>query len=1100
MSLFDDWNSNTPAAATPPVDTTGAKRPTSSPSRAGNPFGSDESATKHASNPFAAGAKPPQNPFAAPGYDSRSNDTLDSTPKGRLAALSSTSLASFSSILGEDALDNDLDEDFDEDRETKPKFVLEPLHWHVENADTIKTMAVGGGTAIVVVSNDSGVEQVWAWEQVRGGSNTQITVPTLDGKKNPVHHVSICHLACHVLISLESGDNYYVNLKDKSSQYKARGPIQRLKDVVIESVAWNRQETSIESTGDILVGTSKGGIWEISIEFSKGRDKKQIKKVYQLGMSIPVCGLYMVKLDMPANKWFVMAATARPTRFYEFVGGPTMEAMFKTSMSPENQSFRELPGEMGYSELHCFTSRVDARPNSFALLSEAGLYIGNLSFGSQASGDKIASRHDMVYFPTKTKSSGEALVGPPLSAMETEFHYILLYTSWLVVLSKLSESVVHEQRIDTAKNGLTLGLTSDISCTTIWVYSKHKIQRLDLRNEDGNVWRLYLEQARAGDPSKFEVAYNRCKTDSQRDKVITLRADYHFSQSEFELAARYYAETKRSFEEVALMLIDKSKRDALKSYLTLKLQALPERNKTQRTIISVWVVELYLEKLTTLADSVGAVPTESDNDAGNLTELVESKFHQFLTDQRLILGPAKDTIYKLITNHGRDNDYLVYAMINGDYERVVVRYIQRGRHDKAVETLAQQSQRWRLSERDTPDSFVELYYKYSPELLEHCPSMTVDTWIEASFLDPCKLIPSLIRYSQQRKKENENDDEAVRYLEHCVDVQGNQDEAIHNLLIALYAGRKDDSSLRELLASPKGCFDLKYALRVCTEYQKKHACVEIYSAMGLYSEAVELALQVDQDLAKMNADMAKDSSTRRKLWLMIAKHEIESALNEDCEETPVQRALGILRESDALMIEDVLQFLPDVVAIGELKDEVCHSLEQYTSNIEQLKAEMTEFTETADSIRKEIDAQNDSFFIVGSGQICDLCSTPVLEQEFYVFPCTHCFHSDCLFRELSRHLPPDQQEKMEHLREVTQDSQINLRRPRSMTNDNADEGFDSELDDQEEAQPVETSITSKVKVLDDFMAASCPFCGDLMIQSISEPFVTKQEQDDAKGW
>lgn len=39
-------------------------------------------------------------------------------------------------------------------------------------------------------------------------------------------------------------------------------------------------------------------------------------------------------------------------------------------------------------------------------------------------------------------------------------------------------------------------------------------------------------------------------------------------------------------------------------------------------------------------------------------------------------------------------------------------------------------------------------------------------------------------------------------------------------------------------------YDLKYALRLCSDKRLDKACVHIYSTMGLYSEAVNLALAV----------------------------------------------------------------------------------------------------------------------------------------------------------------------------------------------------------------------------------------------------------------
>lgn len=44
------------------------------------------------------------------------------------------------------------------------------------------------------------------------------------------------------------------------------------------------------------------------------------------------------------------------------------------------------------------------------------------------------------------------------------------------------------------------------------------------------------------------------------------------------------------------------------------------------------------------------------------------------------------------------------------------------------------------------------------------------------------------------------------------------------------------------------CYDLKYALRLCAEHKLNRACVQIYSTMGLYEEAVDLALKVTHHL------------------------------------------------------------------------------------------------------------------------------------------------------------------------------------------------------------------------------------------------------------
>ena len=73
-------------------------------------------------------------------------------------------------------------------------------------------------------------------------------------------------------------------------------------------------------------------------------------------------------------------------------------------------------------------------------------------------------------------------------------------------------------------------------------------------------------------------------------------------------------------------------------------------------------------------------------------------------------------------------------------------------------------------------------------------------------------------------------------------------------------------------------YDVKYALRVCIQEGKKEACVFIYSLLGLYEEAVKLALTVDIQLAKFCTDKAEDEETRKKLWLLVARFLIEVGL------------------------------------------------------------------------------------------------------------------------------------------------------------------------------------------------------------------------------
>lgn len=50
------------------------------------------------------------------------------------------------------------------------------------------------------------------------------------------------------------------------------------------------------------------------------------------------------------------------------------------------------------------------------------------------------------------------------------------------------------------------------------------------------------------------------------------------------------------------------------------------------------------------------------------------------------------------------------------------------------------------------DQAAALFYRVSPVLMQHVPEATVRAWkLCARFLDPIKLIPSLVRYSDNRR-------------------------------------------------------------------------------------------------------------------------------------------------------------------------------------------------------------------------------------------------------------------------------------------------------------------------------------------------------------
>jgi len=189
------------------------------------------------------------------------------------------------------------------------------------------------------------------------------------------------------------------------------------------------------------------------------------------------------------------------------------------------------------------------------------------------------------------------------------------------------------------------------------------------------------------------------------------------------------------------------------------------------------------------------------------------------------------------------------------------------------------------------------------------------------------------------------------------------------------------------------------------------------------------------------------------------------------EERDVKKAMEFLNQCELLKIEDILPFFQDFVTIDHFKDAICSSLHEYNQHIEELKSEMQEATESAKTIRAGIHEMRNKYSIVPAQQKCSICSYPLLTRGFYVFPCHHAFHVDCLQNEILPNLKEKQRTKVQDLF-----NQLYKTRSDSTT-----------------ATP--TSRESLKNELDDLIASECLYCGEIMIRTIDQPFILPDEYD-----
>lgn len=229
--------------------------------------------------------------------------------------------------------------------------------------------------------------------------------------------------------------------------------------------------------------------------------------------------------------------------------------------------------------------------------------------------------------------------------------------------------------------------------------------------------------------------------------------------------------------------------------------------------------------------------------------------------------------------------------------------------------------------------------------------------------------------------------------------------------------------------------------------------------MGQYLQAVDLALSHNEvELAAVIADRPMaNPQLRKRLWLAVARKVISQS-------NGIKAAIDFLKRCDLLKIEDLIPFFPDFVVIDDFKEEICGALEDYSRNIDNLKKEMDESSQTATNIKIDIAALDHRYAIVEPGEKCYTCGLPLLSRQFFVFPCQHSFHSDCLGRKVLEQAGMSKSARIKEL-------QLQIHR-------GAVGGARRE---------------AVVAELDSLVASACILCSDFAIKRIDEPFITKDD-------
>lgn len=778
--------------------------------------------------------------------------------------------------------------------------------------------------------------------------------------------------------------------------------LQRLKNHLISAVAWNytRSASQLLSTGTILLGTSKGLV--LQTEFTQSDETKffplktgpghYVKEIFDVeGCAITGIAYYQINNNNLATERSFVILLSTSNRLYRMVGNvsanvdpPPLHLIFSRNAT----NYKDVPGRFMVSKLDLHYPS-NSLPTRFGWLTEPGIMTSELHDQLAACRSSFESNEDINIIPYNSpeddilmpsSSSIPSAMSPqfgsigtlddkPITIIVTNFHVIILRPVDFRAICILNNLEVFRYKFDRAHCGFAQGMSKDPFKNIIYVYFEKKILKYRMPNENKNVWRIFLDQKR------FDLAKKYSSGDATNyDRVICEEALHHFNLKSYEKSAEMFARSKKPFEDVALLFMDAKCYKALRKYLMFRLDCF-EEGSTQLTLTLFWLFEL-------IVSSIAILESEKEK-AGELEEFL-CELDQLLDCKQFVdcMKRRPKLFYGVIQNYANFKIYKRVAALIGDHEHLILAHMYAKEFDEVLKIL-----------RDLKKA--DLFYAHGHLLMKYKPRELVDALIAQPDIDPSKLIPVLIQENPYHNKCCET----IRYLEYCVHNLHTDYKLIHNTLFDLYARYRDEESLIEYLKSEVGpdgsqirYLDLQACLRVCIELKLSKTCVLIYSYMGLYDVAVDMALGFDVELAKSMVKQVESEDHQKKLWLDVAK----KVLSE--KDATIEMATALLDESKLLLIEDVLKYFPNLKRIDAIQKHLHHSLQIKRDELISIRDGTYEII--ANRIKGEIKAFKKKYSIISCGQPCDLCSNNIMARPFYVFPCGHLFHHDCIIKEI----------------------------------------------------------------------------------------------------
>ena len=927
------------------------------------------------------------------------------------------------------------------------------------------------------------------------------------------------------------------------------------------AVVFNEDEVEKENTGIVLISDYNSSIYELQLFLS---DKKEMMRLrfgeilrlkpivkrrkttaefemnfFDMDKDDRITELMMFK---DKNKILIMAITKRI--LFQFVGkkdfrgvfdnydvdnGSIIKAVkkfFKKSKQNEliknikNGEKREITRteteereEFKYSRIQLIKKETESDLDSFGFMSDCGYITGNINKDLKPQNKFNVLKYFKISIDNKEKAQIVHQLMPK-SVCESKFHKFFLYSDYLVVQSKLTNGIKHDEYLP--YKFIDMFYDED----SVIIYNENRIYKISLENEYKNLYEDYIEK---GD---YKKALELTKDDKYLIPMIhKIYADHLFNNKKYLEAALEYAFSNEIFENVCIKFLNINNIDGLIRYFILIIKfrlynpkgtdikeekkVNPREQFIDKFLIYTWLLELIIEK------------NENENNDNLIKQIREISRYEKFGSKYL----DSNLLYYLLNIFNKLDELIEFASLKKDNDTIITSLINRNKIDQ---TLEQFKMNLYGDENELDTKLKNLFYKYGNLLIKGNIKTTID--LLSNYFRPEKpeeLIRILISPNFNLLSEEEkNYKKIIDYIKDLTrkpykignkEINITKNENLHNLYVLLVSYSKPENykialfnDLKKIINSfissqqfnrkggditDKIYFDLNFAKKIFKAKKDPNSlkilCL-IYYLLNQYLDCIDIALENNFD--DLIIDLTKsiqEKKLRKKILLKIFQYEKEHK--------GLSQAKKVINNSkDMIQIEDVIPLMGDDEKLIELKEELMKCIENSEKNELSLNKEINDFNESYDSINKDIELSEKKAIKKKYTELkCSKCDKRINSGKnirFFLFPCQHIFDLQCLIDTYMEFffLNSDDKKQKEALK-----TKISVIKDLSAKIETMELKKSKALEGKEQFEKEEEfALEHNKKLLYDYLNDECLLCGQKMIDSTQMEFGT----DDKFEW